>query len=195
MNDGEDTPGSGAYPAELKDLLERGQRGDADALPLIKEAFDQFPEFTSMFGDLSQHAEQALLQLVAGTNLTAREAIGREVQALRERLLATAGSELEKLLIDRIAVSWIAVCHSDLELASLLLQRAGSSPAARAAQQRLDRAHARYLTAIKTLATTQKLLRRGPSPAELLRPVADCEAPSAGARCRTRGAASMAVAN
>ena len=36
-----------------------------------------------------------------------------------------------------------------------------------AAQRQLDRAHARYLTAIKALATTHKLLRPTLSPLEL----------------------------
>jgi hypothetical protein len=83
---------------------------------------------------------------------------------LRERLMKTAASELEKLLVDRVVISWIEVYHGDIDLANQLLHVSGASKTAQAAQGRLDRAHARYLTAIKALATTHKLLRPALSP-------------------------------
>lgn len=60
--------------------------------------------------------------------------------------------------------NWIEVYYGDIELAQQLLQVSGAS---KTAQRRLDRAHARYLGAIKALATTHKLLRPGLSPMEL----------------------------
>jgi hypothetical protein len=132
-----------------------------------REAFDEHPELTAQFGDLVRHAQDSLLMLVAGSCLTAREAIARQASVLRERLLATAASELEKLLVDRIVISWIEVYHGDIDLAQQLLQVSGASKTAQAAQRRLDRAHARYLSAIKALATTHKLLRPMLSPLKL----------------------------
>ena len=61
----------------------------------------------------------------------------------------------------------LATTYGDIELAEKLLQVSGASKTAQAAQRRLDRAHARYLSAIKALATTQKLLRSTLSPLEL----------------------------
>jgi hypothetical protein len=100
--------------------------------------------------------------------LTAKEAIHRQMDELRDRLTATTHSELEKLLIDRICISWVAVYHADIALAEHLLAHPSASPATRAAQQRLDGAHRRFVTAVKALATVQKLLQRAPSPLELL---------------------------
>ena len=155
------------YPPELQQLLEKGSQGDQTVLPQLKKAFDDHPELSEQLGNLVQHAQDSLLALAAGSCLTAREAIARQASALRERLLATTTSELEKLLVDRIVISWMEVYYGDIDLAQHLLQVSGASKTAKAAQRRLDRAHARYLSAIKALATTHKLLRPGLSPLQL----------------------------
>jgi hypothetical protein len=155
------------YPPELQALLEKASQGDLTVLPEVKKAFDDHPELAEQLGDLVRHAQDSLLTLVAGSCLTAREAIARQASALRERLLKTATSELEKLLVDRVVISWIEVYHGDIDLANQLLHVSGASKTAQAAQRRLDRAHARYLSAIKALATTHKLLRPALSPLEL----------------------------
>ena len=84
------------------------------------------------------------MRLVAPSCLTAREAIARQASALRERLMKTANSEMEKLLVDRVVISWIEVYHGDIDLANHLLTVSGASKSAQAAQWRLDGAHARY---------------------------------------------------
>jgi hypothetical protein len=57
--------------------------------------------------------------------------------------MKTATSELEKLLVYRVVISWIEVYHGDMELANQLLNVSGASKTAQAAQRRLDHAHAR----------------------------------------------------
>jgi hypothetical protein len=121
-----------------------------------------------MFGDLVQHAEQAVLTLAAGQSLMGKEAIARQVASLRARLQGPATSELERLLIDRIAISWIEVYFGDIDLAQHLLKQPGAAPATQAAQKRLDRAHARFLSAVKALATVRKLLKPPVSTLEML---------------------------
>ena len=161
-------PDAKTYPAELKSLLERGNAGDVSVLPALKKAFDQNPELAALLGDLVGHAERSVLALAAGRSLTAKEAIARQVADLRSRLVATARSELEKLLIDRICLSWIEVYHGDVDLAQRLLQQPDWVPGTAAAQKRLDRAHARFLSAVKALAVVQKLIRPPLSPLDLL---------------------------
>ena len=165
------------YPAELKAVLERANAGDETVLPQLKKAFDEHPELVPLFGDMVEHAKQALLTLAAGRCLTAREAVGREMSELRARLAATAATELERLLVDRICLCWLAVNHADIDLAQKLLANPGASPAGQAAQKRLDAAHQRFLTATKALAVLQKLTRPAPSPVDFLsRPVTEAGA-------------------
>src|SRR5262249_34100112 len=145
-------PNVKTYPAELKSLLERGNAGDVTVLPALKRAFDENPELAALLGNLVGHAERSVLALAAGPSLTAKEAIARMVADLRSRLVGTARSELEKLLVDRVCISWIEVYHGDVDLAQRLLQQPDWLAGTAAAQKRLDRAHARFLAAVKALA-------------------------------------------
>jgi len=157
-----------SYPAELKDLLTRAHKGDSTVLPALQKAFDQNPELTGKFGDLVHHAENALMQLAANTSLLGKEAIRRQMLDLKARLKATASTELEYLLIDRIVVCWLGVNYYEIDCASHLCEP-GSAATKDAAQKRLDRAHQRFLTATKSLAVVQKLLHRSPSTYDLLK--------------------------
>jgi hypothetical protein len=175
-----------AYPAELQALLQKANAGDPSVLPQLKKAFDDHPELVVAFGDLVAHAREALLSLVAGKCLTAREAIARQADDLRARLKGAAPSELEALLVDRIAVSWIEVYNTDIDLAQHLLRQPGAAPATRAAERRLDRAHARFLAAARALAMTTKLLRPAVSPLDLLKKeVGETGTPASGAGRRS----------
>jgi hypothetical protein len=166
------------YPAELKSILDRAAQGDTSVLPDLSAVLKRYPELVEMLGDLAKHAEEALLGLVAGTSLAAREAIKLQLCGLRQRLQAEAKNELERLLAGQLVLDWAVLQYAQLELAAQLKQ-ASAGPGALGAQRRLDRAHARFLTASKTLATVQRLLRRAPSPLELLRPVGDALVPMA----------------
>jgi hypothetical protein len=156
-------------------------------MPELSTALDKFPELTAALGDLSQHAEDALLGLVAGSCLAGREAVRRQLAEMRQRLRAEAHNELERLLAGRVALDWLALQHAQLDLAAQLKSQSGTGPAVHAAQRRLDRAHARFLAATRTLATVQRLLRRAPSPLDLLRPAGDATVPiSTGKRTGAR---------
>jgi hypothetical protein len=184
------------YPAELQTLVEKANQGDLSVLPELKKAFDENPELCEQFGDLVRHAQDSLLMLVAGRSLAGREAIARQAAALKERLMKTATSELEKLLVDRVVISWIEVYHGDMELAQQLLNVSGASKTAQAAQRRLDHAHARYLSAIKALGTMHKWLRPTLSPLELaVKFVPEEKAGAAGLRPEMDPAAGVPVLN
>jgi hypothetical protein len=162
------------YPAELKAILERANAGDEAALPELRKALDEHPELVAHFGDMVEHAKQALLTLAAGKCLTAREAISRQMDELRARLAATAATELEGLLAARVTLCWLAVYHADIDLAQQLLASPGASPASQAAQKRVDGTHRRFISATKALATLQRLARPTPAPIDFLgRPVAE----------------------
>jgi hypothetical protein len=167
------------YPAELRQILDRASNGDAAVLPELSAAFDRHPELTEALGDLLKHAESILLAQVAGQNLAGREAIARQLREMRARLQAEAGSELERLLAGRLCLDWLVLQQAQIDLAAQR-QAPPGGPVARAAQHNLNRAHARFLAASKTLATVQRLLRRAPSPLDLLRPAAEGRATQAG---------------
>jgi hypothetical protein len=159
-------PESNVYPGELREILERAAQGDESALPALRKALDDHPELAAKIGDLVKHAEDAVLRWAVGTCLTIREAVRRQTAELRARLMAEAQSELERLLVDRVVLSWLEVYTADVFHADRV-GKSGATPAAQAAQKILDRAHQRYLSAIRVLATVQKLARPSPAPVEI----------------------------
>jgi hypothetical protein len=176
-----------ALPPELMSVLEKAHGGDASALPDLKRAFDEHPELTTLLGNLSRHTEEALLGLISGESLTGREAVRRYADDLRQDLFASAASPLERLLSERVVLSWLWVHHADLDMASRLNQGQGATPACREADKRRHRAHQRFLTATKALAVVQKLLRKPLSPVELLNTTVGEQSPgSMGPRPRRR---------
>ena len=181
------------YPDEVREVLERASAGDQAVLPELKRVLTHYPEIAAVLGDLTRHAEMALLRLFAGADLAAREAVATQLASLRERLHAEAGSEMERMLADRVSLDWLALAAAELDLTGQL-NHAPNVPSARLAQQRLDRAHARFLASGKSLALVGKLLRRSPSPLELLRPRAEgAVKKAAGPGPRPEVAAAMGV--
>jgi hypothetical protein len=161
------------YTEEMRQVLERAQQGDKTVLPDLKKLLDDRPELWREMGNLVAHAEEAVLTLAAGKNLLAREAIRRRMMEVKTELLGQGGSPLERLLVDRIAVTWLQTYLADIDLAAAQLNTNGATARARHAQQRLDGAHRRYLAAIKQLALVRKLLKPTPSPLDLARPVTE----------------------
>jgi hypothetical protein len=162
-------PSEKRYPESLRLILERARNGDAASLKELKQAYDDHPELVGMFGNLVEQTQQALLTLIAGNDLITREAITRKVAALRNDLAAEGVSSLESLLVDRIVLDWLAVHHADNDVAGKEHANPSAHPATRAAVQRQNAAHRRYLASIRCLAMTRKLIRPALSPLDLLR--------------------------
>jgi hypothetical protein len=163
-----------AYPEECKVILERAMQGDDTVLPELKEAFDKYPEWVNLFGDLTEHARQSQLQAIFGNGLVAKEAVVRKMDQFRASLVGAGGSPLEELLIDRISLDWLATQGADIMLNQKLQNPPSALPSIKAAGQRLDAAHRRLNNGVKTLALIRKLLRPTPSTLDLLKqPITD----------------------
>jgi hypothetical protein len=151
---------------QLRDLVRRAHEGDAGVLPRLRRLLDERPELWEQAGDLARHAEQALLELVAGRSLFAREAVERKLAGLKAELAGPGATPLERLLVDRVGLCWLQVHSLDLEAAALPRQLAAGPPGVNA-QRRLDSAQRRYLQAVKALATVRKLLTPPLAPLEV----------------------------
>ena len=85
-----------------------------------------------------------------------REIIAREVEGLRSQLLGPQPTPLDKLLVDRICICWLAVQHAELHSAKRFNERAVVLTPSE--EHRLDKVHHRFLSAIRELACVRKLL-------------------------------------
>ncbi len=157
-----DHPGDGATPspaatkttwtdAEWSELLERSQRGDAAALRELRQAMSRYPDLERQYGDLAQIIRQHTVDAILGRdNLLLRDALDRQLAALRHELEPIARSPLERLLVERVLTCWLA-----LQVAELT---ASAPPPSTFRERRLDRAHHRYLASIQALARVSRLL-------------------------------------
>ena len=144
--------------ADLGRLLEAARRGDAEVLPALRVALDENPELWRFTGDLAAHAERGWVELAAGPDLLAREALTRQLAALKTELAGPAPTPLERLLVERIAATWLQVNYADAIAAQA---RDVSVKQAGLALERQDRAHRRHLAAVAALATVRRLLPAG----------------------------------
>src|SRR3989454_7450443 len=148
---------SGTSYDSLKILVEQAQRGNTAILPVIRHWLDQVPELWDDSRVLAQQVERSWVTALSGQDLMSKEIIDREVQGLRAQLLGPQPTPLEKLLVDRICICWLAVQHAELHAARRFNERAVVLTASE--EHRLDKVHHRFLTAIRELARVRKLLQ------------------------------------
>jgi hypothetical protein len=105
-------------------------------------------------GELARQAERSLVWPGAGQDLAFREAVLRKLELLREELAGPNPTPVERLLVERAVTCWLQVQFAELRVA----QATNMTIAQGDYHQRLiDRAHRRYLSALKTLALVRKL--------------------------------------
>jgi hypothetical protein len=139
---------------EIKALVKRASKGDESTLPVLRELFKDPGAVDRCGGNLARQTELSLIQTAAGDNLTLREALTRKMELLRQELAGPNPTALERLLVERVATCWLQLQDADVRFAQA---RDLSREWGDYYQRRIDRAHQRYLTAIKTLATVRKL--------------------------------------
>jgi hypothetical protein len=121
------------FTEEVRDLLLQAQQGKPEVLPALQALLDEHPELWRQMGDLSWQAEQGLVGLASGPSLLARESIGRRLAELKAELAGPSPSPLEKLLVERIALCWLAVHLAELDWAACRQQGQAAGPAGGAA--------------------------------------------------------------
>jgi hypothetical protein len=142
-------------PAEnLRALVDRAQAGDASTLPALRDLLRDPGMVDSLGGDLAGQAERSLINAAAGKNLLFREALVRKLELLRADLGGAQPTPLERLLVSRVVACWLQVQIADTQYA-----QADNLTVAQGDyyQRRQDRAHRRFLSAVRTLALVRRL--------------------------------------
>lgn len=151
------TPTAPAKPDPAADALavvRRAEAGDEAALPALRELLARPGMVDALGGNLARSAAEALLAAFAGTNLHAREVIGAKMAALRAELAGPDAPPVERLLAERAACCWLHLHHLEHLYAG---QKGMAFELAAHYQKSIDRAHKRYLSALKALADVRRL--------------------------------------
>jgi hypothetical protein len=146
---------------ELPTLVEYALRGEAAALPLLRQALDGHPEVWRRAAELAAAVQAAWLDLLAGSDPAARETFQRRAEGLRRGLAGPDASAAEALLADAAAAGWLE--------AEYVRQAQARRPGGAAGRRRSAKAQRRFLACLKAHATVRALAARAASPADCLR--------------------------
>ena len=143
-------------PSAVEALLKRAARGDASCVPELKALFEHPAALPILraCGSPPEWLEKELVESASGENLAIREALLRKLAEVRRELEGPNPSPIERLLAERAAICWWIVHRFESAAATA---RDPSIPLADFHQRRIDRAHGRFLSSLKTLATVRKL--------------------------------------
>jgi hypothetical protein len=136
-------------------LVQRADGGDEEAARALRPILRASPRLTGQLGDLARVAERAWIERMTGRARGFGEGILGKVKGMRAELAAPSDGPLERLLVDRIIVCWVHLQYAEITYAQAL----GSLDVewTEAYQKRIDRAHRRYLSAIRSLAQVRRL--------------------------------------
>lgn len=144
----------------LQDLLRKAEKGEEDAVPEIRKILREHPGLAWRFVDVVHIAEDALIEVMTEEgDLATKEIMRYQLDAMRAEIAGEKSSPLERLLSERVVVTWLEVQFFEALYAKNM--RKLTIPQAEHHQKRLDRAHRRHLSAIRALAQVRKLLKGG----------------------------------
>jgi hypothetical protein len=148
---------------KIRPLLEAA-RSDPKAASQVMALFEESGTMSKMVEGAGNMAEQARLAMVKqylGSDQLTIQLTERKMEQMRCELCGPNPTPLERLLVERIILCWFHLNSQETLAASREINRKeiGSMTLAQADhyQKQIDRAHKRYLSAIKALATVRKI--------------------------------------
>jgi hypothetical protein len=139
---------------KLMALIDRAQDSDEEALPVLRKVLDEAPRI-ARFVDLTRTVERSIVERFSGNDVFAKEAMPRNLKAMRKEIAGENPSPLERLLAERIAVCWLELQYFEAIYAQNMHKLTITQSDYH--QRRIDKAHRRYLSSIKALAQIRKM--------------------------------------
>ncbi len=142
---------------KLDELVKKAKNGDKKAVPEIRKILKGSPELAWQIMNFARFAEWHFIkEMFKDENLASKEVMKRQLAAMREEIAGANPSPLERLLAERIVLTWLQIQLFEGLYASSMVK---SMTLAQGSyyQKRLDHAHRRHLSAIRTLAQIRKM--------------------------------------
>ena len=137
-----------------EEIVRRVTKNDENAVPEFRELLKQVPTLIDIVGSLAEIAERTLVKAITGEQLLFSETLTAKLDAMRAELAGPQPNPIERLLVERLVACWLQVYHADAQAAKFT---EGTFAEGNYMQRRQNRAHRRFLSAIKTLATVRRL--------------------------------------
>jgi hypothetical protein len=142
--------------AEFKELVDEANGGDKKAIQKLRSVLRSNPEIWKGIGDnLAAHARHSIIKLIANGNQLVAESLKLKAEDLERELTRNKASPLEKMAVNRVVSVWLEAQFSD---ALGTVTNGKDLARARFELKQRDASDKRLSTAMKSLATLQKLL-------------------------------------
>jgi len=140
---------------KIRGLIRQAESGDETALKEVREILTAYPALNVAW-DLAEAIERMWIDAtLSNDSRVGKEMLKAKLAELKQELAGPSASPIERLLAERVAVCWLQVQNAD---GAYLNQWETSTPAqVEHLQKTQDRAHRRFLSAIKTLAQVRRL--------------------------------------
>ena len=148
------TPPAGTSKADLE-TLRAGCGNEEGSRQSVRALLARDPAWIERIGTLAGHAEQAILAMAQGQVLV-EEAWRAELIAVRTSLYHPGDGALERLLVQRVALCWLALSIAELTRASCW-KEGTSTETGELWDRRVSRLNRDFLQASKTLAAARRL--------------------------------------
>jgi len=135
------------------DLMNKADNGSTEALELLATRCKENPSGLLFIGDMARNARDSRIRQMMGDKAEGSQLVLQKKTA--DIVKSVAGNEpnpLERLLAERIGMCWLDVQHHECLYAQTNNERTHEWRS-----RMLDRAHNRYMSAIKTFATVRRL--------------------------------------
>jgi hypothetical protein len=140
----------------VDELARAAQTGDLAAVSALRRCFDEYPALWEGVGNLATQAEYSMIRLAANGNPVVAEALAQKLGSVKVDLRGSSSTALEELLINRVALTWLQLAYLDVMWAQR--PTALSAFGVEQLERQQDRAHRRFLAAIRALAVVRRLL-------------------------------------
>jgi hypothetical protein len=138
-------------------IVKRAGEGDRSCLPEVQTLLahpDYGSDYREGFGSSAAWLRQSIIRKAAGKNVLSQEAIDQELDRIRSELEGPNPTPIERLLAERASLCWFIVHWYENAYANASgwnISQAGFQ------HRKIDKAHARFLSAVRTLAQIRKL--------------------------------------
>lgn len=135
-------------------LVRQAQKGDRDAAEELQRIVRNREEVWGPYADLNRHVEVTLIAMISGEDLVLRESLRSKLDNQKNSIRGRGNNPIDGLLVDQILISWLELLYTQMAT----LQARDHERDSVFWEARYERAHSRYLTAIRELVEIREIL-------------------------------------
>jgi hypothetical protein len=149
---------------ELEAIMDRTDREkpSKEDVAELRRMLEKYPDLWRVGGDMAQQAIWHRIESLKATPFI-KKSITRGIEAIRHNLGYDDALEVERLLIEQVALCWLRLNLLEYEYTTIRNERTMNIDQADFLEKRLNYAQRRFLRACETLARVRKVIRRTPA--------------------------------